>query len=492
MAEATDRPQGPPGQVPPDAVIAGADLGASPGTTTETYRPLSLLALAGFGLAVIYALVVLIGAAVALFNRVPWLMPVWTFLVPLAALVICWTARTRIRDAEGTLGGAAFTTWGMRLAILVSLPYAAYYLATFFAVRVDAVASANRFFALLKQEKYEQAFLLSLDNPNQNMDSAALRNMLESRFNSSQGAMGSPGGLSRFRQARFVRFLVMDGAKANIALRGVSDWGYDKMGDTRGYRVVLKYHIATTLAEFDLKLETFRRDSRPGQPKNRQWQVVLAGGQTGIVRESMNLTRHGVEVLDKKMPIAQQFATAWANKINQQEWDEAFLDTLKPSERPRLRKAMGLLAAAPLTGLAPLGLYEVADGDFLAGRQKLASGQLIRIEEQTFWAGKKQREAIRQRVRKTFQPSAAEKPAFQMTLQQAVPLVREREERATALFDVILRYFAENGEELQYVVEGQLVVTSEGPDADRSLSAWRIEAVDILSGRTPPPMPPRR
>src|SRR5262245_26915993 len=147
MAEATDRPQAPE-QAPPDAVIPAEQLGSSP---PEPYQPLSLLAMAGFGLAVVYCLVVVIGAAVALFSRTPWLMPYWTFLLPLAALVVCWAARTRIFNSEGTLSGIGFTTWGSRLAIVVGLTYGVYYGFTFLAVRFQAIDCVDRFIVQLQQ-----------------------------------------------------------------------------------------------------------------------------------------------------------------------------------------------------------------------------------------------------------------------------------------------------------------------------------------------------
>src|SRR5690349_6288502 len=112
MAETTDHPHGSESvSSPAEERISthpqppGGELGTLAPAVTETYRPLSLLALAGFGLAVIYDLVVLIGAAVSLFSHIPWLMPGWTFLLPVAALILCWAARTRIRNSEDTLSG---------------------------------------------------------------------------------------------------------------------------------------------------------------------------------------------------------------------------------------------------------------------------------------------------------------------------------------------------------------------------------------------------
>ena len=80
---------------------------APPDKAPKSYSSLSLLALGGLAVAVGYAAVVLVGAAVALFYRMPWILPTWSLAVPLAAVVLCWAARVQIRNSEGALTGAA-------------------------------------------------------------------------------------------------------------------------------------------------------------------------------------------------------------------------------------------------------------------------------------------------------------------------------------------------------------------------------------------------
>ncbi|HTU17957.1 MAG TPA: stage II sporulation protein M [Gemmataceae bacterium] len=467
MAEAADRPHGPEPAATNTASAEervstqlqplgtpGGEVGTVAPPVTETYRPLSLLALAGFGIAVIYALVVLIGAAVALFNHIPWLMPSWTFLLPVAALVLCWAARLRIDGSEGTLSGLAFAAWGMRLAIVVGLTYTAYYGATFFAVRGKAVDCADSFFEYLKKGQTDQAFLLTQGIPIKDMESADRRNMLEARFNAPEGA-ASVGKLTRFRQAQVVRYIEMGGAETNIALQGVSKWEHDK----DGYRVVLRYHIHTPLGDFDTSLATFGRDSKPGEPKGGQWQVDLTGSEMVIPPQAMKRTPHGEEVL-QKLRMAEQLASSWAEKIDTQQWAAAYLDTLRSSERAGLSKQ-----------------------ELRKGLEKLVSGELIRIDDERFWAGKQQKDNIKRRIRKSFQPG---RPTVQLNLAKVMPLVRESEDGTTVLFDVNLLYLDETTGKPQYTVEGKLLVTAQEPDAASSVSAWRVEAVDVESGRTPP------
>jgi hypothetical protein len=434
MAEATDRPQ-----IPPDAVLSGESLGVPPPTPTQTYQPLSLLAMAGFGLAIVYALVVLIGGAVSLLSHKPWLMPYWTFLLPIAVLFVSWAARTRILNSEGTLSGLAFTTWGSRLAIFLSIPYAAYLFATFLAVRGSAIDCANDFFQRIKAGRLEEAFLMSQENVSiKGLDASAMRDLIEARFNQPSGAVAiTPGNFTRFRQENFIRLIEMDGDKANVTPTGVAFWEYGK----GGYRVVLIYHVATSLVEFDMKVDTFGRDPKPGESKPRQWQVLLARSETGTIPNSLTRTKQGEE-FEKQSINAQKFAADWASKIEDAK-------ALKPAQRESYSK-------------------------------------LIRGYE-TFWASDRLRKEISETIRKTFQPRAGGSNRFNLSFPPTgVPFLRESNGRTTARLDMILRYHEEGNEMPLYLVNGQLVLSADSSEAANSPSAWRIDAIEIESGRTAP------
>ncbi len=459
MAETTDRPEA-PGQVPPDAVMPAEQLGAVAPATVETYQPLSLLALAGFALAVIYSFIVLIGAAISLFGHFPWLMQYWTFLIPLAAVVICWAARTRIRNSEGTLSGLGFTTWGSRLAILVGLTYAAYYIFTFFAVRLQAIHYVDSFFQDIKQGQLEQAFLLSQGVSSKGMSKKDLRDTVELRFNQAKGRPGAMGPFTNFRHDSFVRFIEMDGDKASVTPRGVVEWEYKQ----QAYHVVLNYHIATSLVEFDVKVDTVGHDPKPGEGKGRQWQLNVTSGFVTVLPDSKKMTPQGEEFVRKAIT-AQNFVMEWTGIVNGSQWKEAYLDTLQPAERERLRKDQKAAPSKPLEELA----------------------KLIRIDDAQFWAGKKQRDDVKERVRKTFQLGASGHSTFNIHLQQQpIPIASESDGRTTAIFDVNLFYLDEAAGTMQYQVDARIVVSADSKDAADSTSAWRVEAIDIDAGRSPP------
>jgi hypothetical protein len=432
MAEATDRPQ-----VPPDAVMSEEALSASAPASTETYQPLSLLAMASFGLAVVYILVALIGGAIALLSHTPWLMPYWTFLIPLAIVVLCWVARNRIVNSEGTLSGLAFATWGSRLAIIFCIPYAAYYLATFLAVRGPAIDCANDFLQKIKEGRLDLAFAQAQDTSTKGKDQKVLRDELETRFNQPSGTMMvQPGVFSSFCQQHFVRFLSMDGEKAKTTPAGVDSWEFGK----GGYRVLLTYHVATTLVEFDLRLDTFGRDPKPGAAKGRQWQVFLQHSESGIVPGSMKYTQQGIDFV-KKMMNAQKFATQWAGKATEAE-------ALKPEERESYTK-------------------------------------LIRGYE-TFWSSQQLREDISKNLRKTFEPNAGGKRCSITFQPNGIPFMSESDGRTTGRIDVMLRYTDEGSVMPLYIAEAQIVVSADSQTAAGSADVWRVDALEIESARTAP------
>ena len=496
MAEATDSPHS-TGEVPSgervsawpaSAAGAGRELNSLPATEPEPYRPLSLLALAAFGAAVVYSLVVLLGGVVALLGNIPWLMPAWTFLIPIFILVLCWAARRRIRNREGTLSGLPFTVWGLRLTVVVGLTYAAYYGFTFFAVRLQAIDCANQFFEQLEQGRVERAFLIAMGVTVKDMDDAELRDLLEVRFNSSAGPPGSSSMYNKFRQAQFVRAIETSGRGTHVTPLGVVDWGYEK----GGYHVTLRYHVVTSMAEFEMNVDTFGRDSKPDEPKGRQWLVAIQKGETLILPATLKFTRRG-EDFTMLAKMAQSFVSAWQEKVNRQRWDEVYLDTLKPAERDRMRKGLQsahLSTVAPVAGLALLSVYTSASQDFQNGRKKLPDGKLIQLDEKTFWTSKRERPAILQRIRHTFQPAPDGRAEFGLRLQQTqMPLSRSADGEVTILFDADLVYMEEGGGRSKYIIDGRVAVVADEKDGDRSPSVWRVQGIEISSGRTPPTMP---
>ena len=130
MAETTDRP--------PDPNGLAAPLPAAPARADEApkaYSSLSLLALGGLGVAVVYAVVVRRRRPPSPCSTAcPGSCRSWSLAVPLAAVVLCWAARVQIQNSEGALTGTRLTVWGLWLSLAVGLLYAAYYSACYLSV----------------------------------------------------------------------------------------------------------------------------------------------------------------------------------------------------------------------------------------------------------------------------------------------------------------------------------------------------------------------
>jgi hypothetical protein len=472
----------------PDMTSVAPSHGTSGEGAGESYRPLSLLALAGFALAAIYALIVVLGGAVSLFNRIPWLLSPWTFVFPLAALIVCLVARARIRNSEATLSGLTFTTWGIRLTIILALSYAAYYSFAYFAVRLQAIDCANGYFEQIKQGRIHRAYLQGMVESPKLTNDDDLRELIEATHNAPMGRNMRPGQFSQFRHTEYVRLIEMAGDEAKITPQGVVDWNYEN----GGYKVTLRYQVATPLAEFDMIVKTFGRDSKPGEPKGRRWGVIIAPSETQIVQTTMNLTPTGQEFM-KSAVSAREFLARWVKRITDQQLDQVYLDTQRPAERERLskgRQTARFLSSAPLTGLGALGLCDADCRRFLAGWQAFLNGKTIQTDDKTFWTSKKERNAILERVRQTFQPGPQGQPTFALQPEQVnVPLQRIADGEKTILFDFQVIYLDEKSPMPKYVAEGFVAVSAPEQDADGS-PAWRIRFIELSNAHTASMMMP--
>src|SRR5688572_23490066 len=96
-------------------------LPPSPGD--EGYRPISGLALGGFIVSVVFAGLVLVSAAVALFKGAPIFYPMWVLLLAVVGFGLCFAGLTRIRAAEGTRAGESLARYGVGLALFSGLGY---------------------------------------------------------------------------------------------------------------------------------------------------------------------------------------------------------------------------------------------------------------------------------------------------------------------------------------------------------------------------------
>lgn len=407
---------------------------APPDEAPQSYSSLSLLALGALAVAVVYAVVVLVGAAVALFNRMPWILPTWSLAVPLAAVVLCWAARVQIQNSEGALTGVRLTVWGLWLSLAVGLLYAAYYSACYLSVTRMATTVADEMFDDIKNDQLDKAFLLGLQPPRPAAD-AGLRARLELEYDRGRG---SGGQFTNFRQSELVRQIQQGGAAAQIQCLGVKDWG----STAGGYQVHLAYRVSTPYSASEVLLTVVGVEG--ADDSGRQWYVM-----TPKMEAPPALTDEGRRMAERGSA-AQVFAGAWLAKVADWDWDHAYLDTLPPKERK--------------------------GGGNPAGLQAFRAGGLVHAASPTFWAGDKDREKIIARVKSLFGHGGGAHD--QMSMEMGMPTYRTDGDRALYGFDVMI------GLPPDYAVQGRLTVAADVRNGDPGPDDWQIESLDLISGKS--------
>jgi hypothetical protein len=543
MAEATDRPAGAAepakaGDVPgPAWPSEGVTLSPAPPPPADAaYRPLSGLALAAFLLAALYAVAVtlggvvafathhpwwlliltllapplgLVGAAVASVrgaaallraaalsllglyallgvgglvayaSQSPWMLPGWTVLLPLAAGTLAWLARGRIRDSEGTLGGATLAAWGLGLSLFFGLTYVAYYAGAYVAVRQQAESFSRHWVELLTQDKLPEAFARTM--PARDRPAKPTREELELRGMGAAPAGAvqlGPSGYGQFCQIDFVRALRLGGPSTQIRPLGIMDWTY-KSGTPE---VKARYRVDTDVVGFELIVTSQGSEAKAGEG-GRQWQIVVAS--TGRpANTDFTLTPKGQELM-QSFNAAALLAQGWLSRVSRHDWDQAYLDTLPPAERDRQHQARvescdpALAAAAGLGALAGSPQARA----YLAGRARLFSGELINAGPDTFWApNPRVREQVPARVRQAFRPGAPE-DRFEMAMTR-MPQWERDGGVFRFLCDSQLTLLSPEGVPA-FMVEAQVEVEGDAPpDGFPGPDSWRVRRLDLVRGRT--------
>ncbi len=349
-----DRPSGAPAPPAGEAAPAFPPDPAAP--AEEPYRTLSVLALIGFGVAALYAVVVVLMGAVALLSGKPLLLSGWTLMIPAAAAALCLVARARINRSEGTLAGAALAGWGVLLCLFVGLGFWAYSMAVSFALAQQSERFTREWLDLIRQNKLEQAAYYTLPPPQRGdmrPDDPALRSKLELRQVGATGpeAMGG-GAFSQLTQTGLVRTITQFGEEATVESRGVKEWEYTE----GGFRVMQAYTVSTPESTFEA-LVTVHGSESAKKPGRREWFVVM--GHTGFNEQEgpVQYNERGRHMLT----LAHQAATLvqnWRQALGRGYRPESFLLTLPEERRDQARAALERAvavgaAAGPLPAFRP-------------------------------------------------------------------------------------------------------------------------------------------
>ena len=439
MTEVTHRPPEPAG-------AAAAD------ETTKPYSSMSPLAIGGFVVAVGYSVVIAAGALIALFNRTPWVLPLWSLVFPLGAIVVCWAARAGIAGSEGTLTGMKLTTWGLYLSFGFGLVYAAYYAACYLSVSQMATSFADEWLEDLKTDQFDKAFLLTVPPPRPNAD-ANLRTRLEVDYD--RGPQGR-GRFSEFRQSQLVRQFEQ-GDVATVQFLGIQSWDYE----AGGYKVMVAYRIKTTELITELLIQAVGVESAD-EGAGRQWYVK------DFRPLKQTVTADGVR-LSALSDQARFFTQKWVSKVADWNWPQAYLDTLPRAERERMRARQD---------------DNPDDPEFKAAVAKFRQGGFIHVDPATFWAVEKDKKHVESDVRGLF-GRGGENPD-QLTLLTVPPTYKRDGETARFGFDFVISLPPDLG------VQGRFVVAVDASINEPTLEDWRIESLELFNanGEAGPPARP--
>ncbi len=437
MSDITERP------IQSTAIPDADALPITDSPRDEPYRPLSLLAIAGFSLAVLYAFLVLLGGLVPVLARYPrvfalllcagpliglqivllskqrtlprmlkalgiglglvlvvvglygllayagtnpWLIldgPGW-FLV-MAAIACCWLASRIIQTSEGTLDGAWLASFGLTLSLISALIYGAYLASNTFAIRGQARQVAEQFLRLITegtQESTEKAFLLML--PVRSRPSEAegnLRRRIEMEFNLSQDPTGrTPGGpFSQFRATEYVKILQTGDLQLSFERVGISKF------ERGAYDVGLYYRAVGPLGTFLIHVATRGEEVTDATGTSRRWQITP---QATRLEESKyndfgNIVREG-------SGYANIAIVNWTRQAEAGNAKGAFLFTLPETDRIRfVGNLLSSEAGLPLLGGPSIAvlqrLNEASQKDFEEQLAAYRSGKLIDVDTYPFF-----------------------------------------------------------------------------------------------------------
>jgi hypothetical protein len=422
------------------------------------FSPLRILAIAGFALAGMLAVLGL-GGLLAYSGSDPWLLPFWLLVLPLAGLLLLWIGRTQIVRSENTLSGLPLCSWGMGVIAVFGSVYLAYYAATWMAVHLESEAFAEQWVKRLGEGDVDGAFLMTLPPDQRPPQNSETRAKLETLFN--QPGPRGEGVYSTFAGRDFVR-LIAGGGDAKVETPRQLEAKY-----TEGqYEVLYRCPVTSPLCTFDLDITTRGYVNAKGPAQGRQWFVELrATGRSA--NEPIQFTPKG-QVLVEQLGPAREYAQAWIEKWYRDD-EAAYLETLPPAEREK--KVRWSLLGAVLGDTA-----EWADPSWAA----YTAGTLVQANDKFYAARPAYRESIPAKLRDAFRPYQP-KPDRAMVNAGSWPMVQLTPDGATLAFDARMLF----DKDTQPVdVEARLVVGCDSASLEAKKPQWRVVQIQLIRARS--------
>ncbi len=334
---------------------------------TIDYKPLSLLAVAGLGLSLAYAAVLLIFGGASLFKSEPFFLSGWWFALPIGGAALSVLGLYQVFNSEGTRAGALLAKWGLGISAVAGLSYFTYHTVTAMAV----LQQANRFL-LDKDENsgffprlqgtdsdVNTAFLLTLHPSDRNV---RVDNLAEMAKFDRPPEQGPKGMLTQFLETPLVRMLhAAPVGTVKIEALAVRSWAFEG----GAFHIVRTYRITTDDAVYEVPVVVASIEP-DAEGEKRRWRAmnftpvkVINWTDLGLKRQ--RLRKSALEFLSDAK-------TGWLEKISQRRDPvEIYLGTQRPLDRKLIRDmaadtrkaALVLQEREPLTALAGVGLGAV-------------------------------------------------------------------------------------------------------------------------------------
>jgi hypothetical protein len=479
MAEAADRSRAGGSETTP-APPAGSRRDPAAGIVTslprapsDGYRPLSLAAVIGFGLGLVYSAYVGCFALFTYFSGDFLIFPFWTILIPLGVATLCWVAKGIIARSEGSLGGDRLATWGLGLAVVFGLSYWSYFAATSLALRRQAATFVEtKFLPALAKGNVDEAFVYTYKGQRPPIN-AQLHTFVERFLNLPMNVKTMPP-FTTFLGADYVRLLRMSGDKYEATLVSTAAPVPEKGGEMM---IPLTYRIDTPLKSFEMKVTAMAGDVRSKEFSGRLWRIDK--DRTWTVPQSGEWHAAGKRLFDTVEANARQCISSWVTKItNSTDVESGFQDTLPPAQRAAI---VAKLKGKKEEELKKLSEKDPELRDYFAALKAYSEGSLVHVDNNVFWAPEAEREEFITLVKKCF--SSAPPSAHWMVFNRALPMWQEDDKKLRFVYDVnlmLLPAFMGSG---RVTVEADASVLT---NAAANYESWRIVDLELLQGHAAP------
>jgi hypothetical protein len=302
------------------------------------YQRLSGFAIASFGLSIAFAVYLIGAAAWGFYDRHPVLLSPVFQAMPVVGAALSLVALLLIHRAEGTLAGRKLAIWSWWLCVVFGVGYAAYYGATYAAVRQQADRFATRWLNELRQGKFNAAFLLTVPPAGRKGINPEDQETLNVRFNQPRNVPGprsQMGHLDQFLYSGMVRVFLQGGPETQVEAGGIHDWEF-KNG---AYKVKRSYRVKSPEGAYDFNVTAIGAESR--EYEGREWFISLS--ETRIDEPKTQLSGLGTSIKNLRTQ-STRFIERWGNKLlpRARDLQGAYLDSRDSAQRSNLQTQYGL------------------------------------------------------------------------------------------------------------------------------------------------------